>query len=568
MTRKPKKKTYYNNHPDIEGVTTPDGYKSQTLDKILPKKHLETGPAARLMAPPDYEFSPDNSSLQIITARIGGNDVVSQVIQIDDKYSRVLWSRGSTINGDMTELQKALDWQLERIKPEINDDGSANSITRIGIFFSILGVLIDKGVFPKRLTVDTFIESGISLLYGNENIHKWIADWFQFIRQDIEGVRDKIVLMDTTTSENISKWYSVRGVYHNIEKMRWSDEIIESEEKALGRKLTGEEKIEALTRAGEYLAPAPDGSGDILAYSDRWGEFVISVTLPIFADDQNQNRREQLEKRLKEPELFDNAQVIKQLNEELSRIILYQNAAKIYRMSAAYYFYYRTKRITIPKSEALEFFGRDPEDKAAYSEIKSAAWAVYNANIIIRGSKVRGKRRFWSEFTEDHKNFYIGFLPELWPATRELVESYGKERTPEAAEILRIRRYHEYPPRIEAAGLSAYGDFYAGFLLRETGNKKIKDIPEGQKVIARTGADHCTEARIQDSNPNRRKKSMISTWRDIMNKTNLITRIEPSIKTLEALTPGRFSKTQIHVYATSDAAKINEYLKERQSRRT
>jgi len=387
-----------------------------------------------------------------------------------------------------------------------------------------------------------------------------------YAAEESESIRDKIVLLDSTTSEHSSKWHSVRGVYHKLENMRWADDIIESEEKALGRPLTKEEKIAALARAKEYLDVGPNG--DILACSDRWGDFVISATLPIFAEDQNQSRREYLEGRLKEPDLFDNAQIIKQLNEELSRIRLYQHANKVYRMSAVYYFNTRTTQITIPKSEALEYFGWDPEDRAAYAEIKSAAWAIYNASIIIRGSKIHGRHRFWSSFAEDQKNFYIGFLPDLWPATRELVVSYGKERTPEAAEILKNRRYHEFPPRMDAVGLSAYGDFYAGFLFRETGNRKIKDIPDGQKVIARTGADHCAEARIQDSNPYRRMESMIDTWREIMNKTNLITRIEPSIKTLEGLTPGRFSKTQIHVYATKDAAKVNEYLKQQQGRRT
>ena len=143
-----RKKVYTNGeHPNIEGVLTPDGYKSQALDVIA--KRQEDGPAGRPIAPPDYVFPAEDSNLQIITARSGGNNVVSQVIQIDNRVFRVLWSRyqeeTAEINKEQkTELQAALDWQLEKIKPQIRDDGSAGSLTRIGAFFLILGELIDR----------------------------------------------------------------------------------------------------------------------------------------------------------------------------------------------------------------------------------------------------------------------------------------------------------------------------------------------------------------------------------------------------------------------------------------
>ena len=475
----------------------------------------------------------------------------------------------------MTELQKALDWQLAKVT--INDDGTANTLTRIGVFFGVLGQLIDGRAFPARATVDAFIESAVLFLYEKEILWDWLTRWQDIARgekrrkkeppEKPDNILDKIVLFDSTTSENLAKWHGVRGVYHNIEKMRWADDILSSEEKALGRPLTREEKIAVLGRAKEYLAPALDGGGDILVISDRWGDFSISTTLPIFDDRSNEEIRRRLEDRLKYPELFDDPETIAKINAELSKIILYQTAAKFYRLSAVYYWNMQTERIKIPKSEALDYFGRDPGDKSAYAEIKGAGWVLYNASVIIKGDRFKGAQRFWSSFHEDQKNYYIGFVPDTWPATRELVESYGKDRTAESLDILRQRRYFPFPPRIDAAGLSSYGDFYAGFLLRETGNDKVKDVPDGQKVIAFTGARHCEGANIQDSNNNRKVKAMIATWREIMNKTNIITQIEPGLRTIEGMTPGRFFKTVIRVYARIDADEINRYLKERQQRK-
>jgi len=565
-----RKKVYTNGeHPNIEGVLTPDGYKSQALDVIA--KRQEDGPAGRIMAPPDYIFPAEDSNLQIITARIGGNNVVSQVIQIDNRVFRVLWSRyqeeTAEINKEQkTELQAALDWQLEKIKPQIRDDGSAGSLTRIGAFFLILGELIDGRALPARATVTDFLESAVSFLREKENIWDWLTRWQDIARgiKPKSNILDKSVLLDLTTHKNASTWIGVRGAFTDVQRYRWDEDIIKSEEKALGRKLTKEERINVLRKEKEYLMKSSVTPGEIFVISDRWGDFSISMSVPqLFAGIKNEERRRELEGRLKNPKFFDTPEFVAGLNAELSKIILYQNAAKIYRMSVAYYYNTRDNHLKIPKEEALEYFGFDPSDKGAYGEIERAGWAIYNASVILRG-KFRGAFRFWSKFVKDQKYYYIDFIPDVWPATKELVESYGKERTPESLEILQERRYFKWPPRLDAAGLSAYGDYYAGFILRETGNKKIKDIPNGQKVIARTGADHCAEANIQDSNSGRRMKSMISTWREIMNKTNIITRIEPSIKTLEGLTPGRFDKTQIHVYATSDADAISQYLKEHQ----
>jgi len=565
-----RKKVYTNGeHPNIEGVLTPDGYKSQALDVIAKRQEDEF--AGVYMAPPDYVFPSDESTLQIITARIGGNNVVSQVIQIDKQAFRILWSRSqeetAEINKEQkTELQAALDWQLEKIKPQIRDDGSAGSLTRIGAFFLILGELIDGRALPARATVTDFLESAVAFLREKENIWDWLTRWQDIARgiKPKSNILDKSVLLDLTTHKNTSKWIGVRGAFTEVQKYRWDEDIIESEEKALGRKLTKEERINVLRQEKEYLMKSSVTPGEIFVISDRWGDFSISTSVPqLFAGIKNEERRRELERRLKNPEFFDTPEFVAGLNAELSKIILYQNAAKIYRMSVAYYYNTRDNHLKIPKEEALEYFGFDPSDKGAYGEIERAGWAIYNASVILRG-KFRGAFRFWSKFVKDQKYYYIDFIPDVWPATKELVESYGKERTPESLEILQERRYFKWPPRLDAAGLSAYGDYYAGFILRETGNKKIKDIPDGQKVIARAGADHCAEANIQDSNSGRRMKSMISTWREIMNKTNIITRIEPSIKTLEGLTPGRFSRTQIHVYATSDADAISQYLKEHQ----
>lgn len=385
--------------------------------------------------------------------------------------------------------------------------------------------------------------------------------------QKPDDMLDKIVHFDSTTSADSSKWFGARGVYHDIRKIRWIDDIIESEEKTLGRKLNEAEKVAVLEREKEYLAPDPNGGDGVLVISDRWGEFLISTTLPVFNLSYIEEKRKNLQDRLANPELFDDPETIEKINAELSKIILYQTAAKFYRLSVAAYYDQKTEQLIIPKSEALKFFGRDSNDKAAYAEIKSAGWAIYNASIIIKGDRFNGAQRFWSSFHEDYKYFYIGFLPEILPATRELVESYGKERTPETREILRQRRYYEYPPRIDAAGLSAYGDFYVQFLLRENGNHKIKNVPDGQKVIAYSGGRHCTEANIQDSNNNRKLKAMISTWRDIMNKTNVIIKIEPGLKTVAGMKPKQFLKSIIHVYAISEAEKINEYLRERQQKK-
>jgi len=567
MAKKRNKKVYMNGeHPDIEGAFTPEGYKSQILDVIALKQEKEYAARPMLFADTDYKFSQENSTLQIITSRIEGNKVISQVIQIDDKFSRILWSRGSTNNGDMTELQKALDWQLAKVTPNIKDDGTANTLTRIGVFFIILGELIDGRAFPARAKVDAFVESAVLFLYEKVDLWDWLTKWQDIARgaKPKSDILDKPVLLDSTTHKNTSRWIGVRGAFTEVQKYRWDEDIIKSEEKALGRKLTKEERINVLRQEKEYLMKSSVTPGEIIVISDRWGDFSISTSVPqLFAGIKNEERRRELEERLKNPEFFDDPEFIAGLSAELSKIILYQNAAKIYRMSAVYYYNTRENHLKIPKDEALEYFGFDPGDKGAYSEIERAGWAIYNASVILRG-KFRGAFRFWSKFAKDQKYYYIDFIPDVWPATKELVESYGKERTPESLEILQERRYFKWPPRLDAAGLSAYGDYYAGFILRETGNKKIKDIPDGQKVIARAGADHCAEANIQDSNSGRRMKSMISTWREIMNKTNIITRIEPSIKTLEGLTPGRFSRTQIHVYATSDADEISRYLRERQ----
>lgn len=575
MAKKRSGKVYMNGeHPDIKGAITPDGYKSQALDIVA--RRQGDRPAALLYAPPDYIF-PEDSGIRIITIESGGNNVVSQVIQLDNRTFRVLWSRNQEETADMdkerkSELQAALDWQLERIKPEIRDDGSANSLTRIGVFFLVLGELIDRAAFPKRATVDNFIASGISFLYEKENIWDWITAWQDIARgvkrKPKSDILDKIVSLDTTSHASVSKWLGVRNPFPEVQKFRWDEDIIKSEEAALARKLTKEEKIAVLRREKEYLMRSAVTPGEIFVISDRWGDFSISTSLPqLFAVIKNEERRRELEDRLKNPELFDTPEFAAELNAELSKIILYQNAAKIYRMSAVYYYNTQNNQLKIPKEEALEYFGFDPGDRGAYTEIERAGWAIYNASVILRG-KLRGALRFWNKFAKDHKYYYIGFNPDVWPATRELVESYGKERTPESLEILRDRRYFDWAPRLDAAGLTVYGDYYAGFLLRETGNKKVKDIPDGQKVIARTGADHCAEANIQDSKTDRKKKSMISTWREIMEKTIIITRIEPSIKTLEGLTPGQFLKTQIRVYAIADAAAINRHLKERQEKKS
>lgn len=583
MAKKRNRKVYTNGeNPNIEGVFTPDGYKSQALDVIT--KRQEDEPAARLMAPPDYVFPAEDSTLQIITARIGGNNVISQVMQIDKRAFRVLWSRYQEETAEIskeqkTELQAALDWQLAKLKPniDIHEDGTANTLTRIGVFFGVLGQLIDSRAFPARSTVDEFLESAVSFLYEKDDLWFWIGRWQDIARAGRELVKerkpksdilDKPVLLDSTTHKNTSRWIGVRGAFTEVQKFKWDEDILKSEEQALGRKLTKDERINVLKREKEYLMKSSVTPGEIIVISDRWGDFSISASVPqLFAVIKNEERRRDLEERLKNPELFDTPEFIAGLNAELSKIILYQNAAKIYRMSAVYYYNTRDNHLKIPKEEALKYFGFDPGDRGAYTEIERAGWAIYNASVILRG-KFRGELRFWSKFVKDHKYYYIDFIPDVWPATRELVESYGKERTPESLEILQERRYFKWPPRLDAAGLSAYGDYYTGFILRETGNKKIKDVPEGQKVIARTGADHCAEANIQDSKSNRRKQSMIETWREIMKNTNIITDIKPSIKTLEGWKPGRFSKTQIHVYATSDADAINQYLKERQQKKS
>jgi len=160
-------------------IMTPDGYKSRVLDVISSRQ--KKGYAARLSAPPGYKFSPTESTLFIETSQIGGNRVITGVNQIDDKYFRILWARGQ-MNIETTGLQKALDDHLAKV--QIGVDGNENSLSRIGVFFMILGELIDKNVFGDGITtVDAFIEDAISFLYEKENLWDWITHWQDIARR-------------------------------------------------------------------------------------------------------------------------------------------------------------------------------------------------------------------------------------------------------------------------------------------------------------------------------------------------------------------------------------------------
>lgn len=532
--------------------------------------------AARPGAPPDYEFSPDESKLWIIMSKLGPvNREISSVIQYDDRFSRVLWSRGSTNNGDMTELQKALDWQLDKMSPGLRDDESANSLTRIGTFFMTLGELIDKRAFPQRTTVDDFVASAIQFLYEKEKHHEWLIKWHDIATAEEPKRRephfmDRLIQVDKTARDDMARHLGIRKVFHGPAAMPWADEIINLEQSVKGRKLTGAEKSAALARVREYIYQDPE-SGEITFVSDQ-GEYSISVSPNILKKVNLEDRREYLQKRLKNPELFDNDEITVKMRDELDAIDLYYGAFKFMQVCLLYFyqqqhdeFFQNTNYLLIPKEDAETWTKQDGAN--AYRTFKRWAYSLYNASLVYKDPKDQGKRHrkarisrfiFHIDDLSDPKFYIIGYNANLYPVSREIA------RAGMAAdkELLKERRYFNLPPWILAEDLSEQAGYYINWVISENGNAQVADIPAGQKVIAFNGEMHCINANIQQGRREKKPKQMMKVWQELLNK-GIILKVEPSIKTLQGWTPKRFLESVVRVYARKDNKELNEYLRER-----
>ena len=540
-------------------------------DKLIPDE-AKKGANARPLAPYDYKFNQKKATLQLITRKIDGNKTISAVYQMDDKYFRVLWQRGATNNGDLSELQKALDYALSRVE-QTGIDGNENVLSRIATFFNVLGVLIDGGAFARRVTVETFIESTVSFLYEKENLWDWIERWYDIARAGrLSRVREpdlmnRLAQVDKTTRDNSARWLGIRKPFHELEKMRWADEIISDEERIIGRPLTYDERMKALERAGEYIYQNP-ASGEIIFISDR-GDFSISVTPNILQTVDQCDRRQYLESRIKSPELFDTDEKIKTMKAELDAIDLYAGAFKTMQICVLYYhkqastdYFKKSHILIIPKEDVKTWTGED--GKNGYRTFKRWLYALYNSTVNIKstskdgetGFNSDGAARFIYQIFDDQKYYYVGFNANLWPATREIVEA-GKHAN---KGILSERRYYYLPPRVLREQLTPQAFYYADWIISENGNDQIKDIPDGQKIIAQSGETHCKNANIQQDRREKKPKQMIAVWRELIKK-EIIIKTEPSAKTLEKLKPKDFLNTTIHVYALKDNRELNERLR-------
>jgi len=533
-----------------------------------PKKEKEY--AARLLAPVDYTFNEQKATLQIIRQDIDGNKVISAVYQMDDKYYRVLWSRDSKINGDMTELQKALDWQLTSGL----DKKTRFENSQIPIFFATLSALIDGRAFPQRATVDDFIKSAISFLYEKEEFWGWVTKWYDIARIERKPRRrepdlmNRLAQVDKTSRDDSAQWLGIRKPFH-FENMRWVDEIIKTESEARGgRPLTHDERMKALARAGEYIYQNPE-TGEIIFVSDK-GDFSISVTPNILQTVDQNKRREYLENLIKNPDMFDTDETIKKAKAELEAIDLYAGAFKTMLILNIYYckqgrsdYFKKTHVLIIPKEDVKTWTGED--GKNGYRTFKRWLHALYNSTVNIKVAKHGkagfdgdGAARFIYQIYDDQKYYYIGFNANLWPATREIVEA-GKHAD---QSILSDRRYYYLVPRLLSIRLTPQAFYYADWITSETGNDQVKDIPDGQKVIAFSGEHHCANAKIQQDRHEKKPKQMILIWRELIKK-EIIVKTEPSTKTLEKLKPKDFLKTIIRVYALKDNRELNELLRQK-----
>lgn len=143
-----------------------------TMNDENDKKQKEF--AARVPPPANYIFDLAQPAFFIETKKIGGNNIINQIIQQDNKYYRIVWQR----EGDAeTELQKALDFDLnQEYDPE--KDGP-----RASLFFAVLGAIIDRGGFKDgRINGDEFIKDGIKYLKREKyNYFDWHLKWFNKI---------------------------------------------------------------------------------------------------------------------------------------------------------------------------------------------------------------------------------------------------------------------------------------------------------------------------------------------------------------------------------------------------
>ncbi len=449
------------------------------------------------------------------------------------------------LNKEGQNLKHEIHRWLNKNRPKLEKkdrDFLINISLEIWLMFEIRG-LFDKKIITQKKTKKIIFE-----FLQDENFEKIIGE----LNKATKLIRLPkplfpslpVVKVDWTTSTDLLPLFLTKGIFSKFNTIPHINDIINKEEKKIGRKPTAKEKRDLEVRIGEYRK-----DGHIWR---EFSKFAIGFGYEHFTEYIQKIEKEYQKKEEEvKPFLFPGTK--REIGEKLKKVRLYKKGQALAYGILGETFLQKQKEcngISLLKENAVYYIGRNPNSKSAYHEVKeilnSLRWLEYR--IVSRDNlKIKAWGNFIYNILEKPKEYVLD-INSIYVGCIQFFTEDKKLRSKKERKELFSRGYFNFPMK----ALAISGDYststqeFRNYLLREKGNTHLKT--KEYKVLSQKIGVYIRKACLIYKRRNENYKEFVDNILPVLIRDKFIAKIDPPLNKLKALSSKTGYETNLRIY--------------------
>ncbi|MEA1963608.1 MAG: hypothetical protein U9O41_00510 [Candidatus Aerophobetes bacterium] len=351
--------------------------------------------------------------------------------------------------------------------------------------------------------------------------------------------------IDRVTSDELLPLFLTKGIFSNFNNIPHIQDLADEEAKKIKRKLTAKERRDLEVKTKEYK------KGGYV-----WKEFpqyAIGFGYEQFTEylDKVENEYQEKQKQAEvKPFLFPDMQ--REIEEVLRKVRLYKKGQSLaYGILGEAYLQRKWLETELSKEKAVYYIGKTPEQKEAYQQVKkilnSLRWLSYK--VIGRGnSKLKGAiGNFIFNIQEKGDKYLLDINPRYVGCIQNFAEDKELHNKQKRKELF-SSGYFGFPMK----ALAISGDYSTAteelrnYFLREKGNSHLNT--KNHKVISQKVKVYINRAYLGYKQRSKNYQVFVNEILPTLKRDKFISKLEPSLNKLKALSPKRGYEVNLKVY--------------------
>lgn len=344
--------------------------------------------------------------------------------------------------------------------------------------------------------------------------------------------------IDRTTVERFSKCLTHKDCFTvDYSKTKTVNQVVINLKDELGREPKEKEIFEALIKEKQYI---DEENGYIARH---FGDHYIAINLQIFSPKQDEI-----------------------INSTLKNVSLYDMTHRLFLVIFKEVINQKKTTIIISKAHIIKELGHTTNDKYIYDTIKKSLTSLNLCSYRwVNSNPKKGKNEpkfaqgiFLINIVEFNKEYVLTVNEIFVKCALEFIEDDTDKTNKERCKVF-PNGYINYPSNFTKLNLTPTAHYLFDFLIRDTGNNKIKHDEQGYKVVVYKVERYIKEARLNYNRPRENYHALIEAFEELI-KNELIHKIEPGIDELKQMRPTKAMTENLRVWVFKNSVELNNQI--------